>query len=354
MKTGASIQKKTELRERFMRYALAHAQDGRIPTVAEFRKVLGVSNYMLLNCMNELTREGVIYKKSRKEGTFLSTGKNKSVIGLVLEQGRENEYVNTPAWLTGFCGEFTYQCDFLLRIIQLPPDNDIPAVIRRLGLDALVITTLGHFRNKPLPDNSRIIYALTGMAENCHIQLPPQNIISVDEEFWMREYVRTGIRLGKKNFAIISPEDAVSEIMIDEITKQGLVWHPECHLTDTKTLKKKLPEIIRKYNIDAVRCSGKYQAAFAEAVKDLPDFHPYFPYFGSENVYRKLKNDYPHLECSFLFEHLDDFHTRLGKICAQKVFEAVRTGRSFPSEKIKINFSESYKHLQNPQKGEKK
>jgi hypothetical protein len=125
-------------------------------------------------------------------------------------------------------------------------------------------------------------------------------------------------------------------------------------LTDTKTLKKKLPEIIRKYNIDAVRCSGKYQAAFAEAVKDLPDFHPYFPYFGSENVYRKLKNDYPHLECSFIFEHLGDFHTRLGEICAEKVFEAVRTGRSFPSEKIKINFSKQYKNLLKTPKGEKK
>ena len=95
MKSGNSIRKKTELRERFMRYALTHAQGGRIPTVAEFRKALGVSNYMLLNCMNELTREGVIYKKSRKEGTFLTRGKTRSVIGLIIEHGRENEYVNT-------------------------------------------------------------------------------------------------------------------------------------------------------------------------------------------------------------------------------------------------------------------
>lgn len=354
MKTGNSIRKKTELRERFMRYALAHAQDGRIPTVAEFRKALGVSNYMLLNCMNELTREGVIYKKSRKEGTFLTRGKTRSVIGLIIEQGRENEYVNTPSWLSGFCGEFSHQSDFLLRLVQLPADGDKSALIRRLGLDMLVITTLGSYRNTSPLEDKKIVYALTGMAENCTVPLPACNVISVDEEFWMREYVRSGVRFGKKNFAIISPDDKISQVMIDEIKQQGLHWNPECHLTDAKTLKKKLPELVKKYNIDAVRCAGRYLADFAAAVKKMHGFHPYFPYFGSEDVYRKIQNDYPHLECSFLFEHLDDFYARLGKICAGKVFEAVRTDSSFPSEKIKINYSEQYKYLLTPKKGEDK
>ena len=354
MKTGDSIRKKTELRERFMRYALAHAQDGRIPTVAEFRRALGVTNYMLLNCMNELTREGVIYKKSRKEGTFLSADKNKSVIGLVIEQGRENEYVNTPSWLSGFCGEFSHQSDFMLRLIQLPADGDKSALIRRLGLDMLVTTTLSPYRSAPQPEDEKIVYALTGMTENCQTPLPANNVISVDEEYWIREYVRSGVRQGKKSFAIISPRDRIAQVMIDEIQKQGLTWNPECHLTDAKTLKKKLPEIVRQYNIDAVRCTGRYLADFAVAVKKMHGFHPYFPYFGTEDVYRKIKNDYPWLECSFIFEHLDNFYTRLGKICAEKVFEAVRTGRSIPSEKIKINYSEQYKHLLNNPKGENK
>ena len=354
MKIGNSIRKKTELRERFMRYALAHAQDGRIPTVAEFRRALGVTNYMLLNCMNELTREGVIYKKSRKEGTFLSAGKNKSVIGLIIEQGRENEYVNTPSWLSGFCGEFSHQSDFMLRLVQLPADGDKSALIRRLGLDMLVTTTFSPYRKTQQSEDEKIVYALTSMAENCHASLPDHNVISVDEEFWIREFVRSGVRLGKKNFAIISPCDPISQVMINEIREQGLTWNPECHLSDVKTLKKKLPEIVKQYNIDAVRCTGRYLADFAAAVKKTHGFHPYFPYFGTEDVYRKIKNDYPHLECSFIFEHLDDFYTRLGKICAEKVFEAVRTGKSFSSEKIKINYSEQYQYLLNTPKGEKK
>lgn len=345
MKTGDSIRKKTELRERFMRYALAHAQNGRIPTVAEFRQALGVTNYMLLNCMNELTREGVIYKKSRKEGTFLTEGQTRSVIGLLIEQGRENEYINTPSWLSGFCGAFSHQSDFILRLVQLPADGDKSALIRRLGLDILVVTTLSSNNAALQFEDEKIVYALTGMTENCQDPLPENNVISVDEEFWIREYVRTAFRLGKKNFAIIAPEDTITRVMIDEIELRGLVWNPECHLTDTRMLKKKLPEIVKKYNINAVRCTGKYLADFAGAVKKMPDFRPFFPYFGTEDVYRKIRSDYPWLECSFLFEHLDDFYTRLGKICAEKVFDAVRTGRSFPSEKIKINYSEQYKHL---------
>ena len=352
MRPANSSRKKTELRERFMHYAVEHAQDGRIPTVAEFRKVLGVSNYMLLNCMNELTKEGVIYKKSRKEGTFLSEGKTKSVIGLVIEQGRENEYVNTPSWLAGFCGEFSHRSDFMLRFIQLPPDGDVSAVIRGLGLDMLVITSLSPFRNNQHPEDNKIIYSLTGMAENCRIKLPENNVISVDEEFWIREYVRTGIKLGKKNFAVIAPNDMIASVMTDEIKRQGLNWNPDCHLTDLKTLKKKLPEIIQKYNIDAVRCAGRYLSAFAEAAKKVPDFHPFFPYFGSEDAYRKLQQDYPWLKGSFIFEHLDDFYNRLGRITAQKVFETVRSGKMFSSVKIQINYSEQYQKSLFPNKGD--
>ena len=197
MKTSYSLQKKTELRERFLRYAEENAQAGRIPTVAECRKALGVSNYMLLNCMNELSKEGIIYRKSRKEGTFLAEGKTASVVGLVLEQGRENEYVNHPSWLAGFCSEFSRNCDFMLRLIQLPPDGDIPSVIRRLGLDALVITTLSRYTRTGAIQEDKLIYSLTGMVENCLVELPGHNILSADNEFWIREYVRAGIRLGK-------------------------------------------------------------------------------------------------------------------------------------------------------------
>ena len=354
MKTCHSGCKKNELRERFLRYAIEHAQEGRIPTVAEFRRALGVTNYMLLNCMKELEKEGVIYKKSRKEGTFLSNGGSKSVVGLIIEQGRENEYVNNPSWLSGFCGEFSHQCDYLLRMIQIPSDGDIPALIRRLGLDALVILSNGPFRKKGKPCDSKIVYALTGMAENCGIELPEYNTVSVDSEHWIREYVKAGVKSGKRNFAIIAPEDALSSVMIGEIKQQGLPWNEECHLTDCKTLKKKLPEIVSKYKIDAVRCTGKYQPDFSAAAEKIQNFHPFFPYFGTESVYRKQQENKSAPACSFIFEHLDDFYTRQGKITAQKVFEMIRSGKEFSSIKIKLAFSQQYQHLSiNPNGDEK-
>lgn len=354
MKNSSSVRKKTELRERFLRYAVEHAQNGRIPTVAEFRQVLGVSNYMLLNCMNELVKEGVIYRKSRKEGTFLSKGNTKSVVGLVIEQGRENEYVNTPSWLAGFCGEFSCQSDFLLRMIQIPADGDISAVIRGLGLDALVILAGGRCFTADEPHNCKVIHSLTGMTENYGIKLPSENTVSVDSEYWLREYVRSGVRLGRNNFVIISPDDASTSVMTDEIRKQGLVPDPECHLTDSKNLKKKLPALIKKYNINAVRCTGKYHSDFAAAVKKISGFCPIFPYFATETVYQKLKEDSNCQECYHIFEHLNDFYNRMGKITAQKTIEMVLSGKQFPSEKIKMEFSTQYQYLLNNLKGDEK
>ena len=344
MKTLSSNIKKTELRERVLSYVKAHAIDNRIPTVSQIKRDLGVTNYMLLNCMNELTKEGVIYKKSRKEGTFLSTRSPKSVIGLVLEHGGENEYVNSPSLLSGFCSSFAHQKDFLLRLVQIPPDGDKVAVIRRLGLDALVqFSSFLDLSNAQF--DKQIVHVLSGMVESNSAKLPKYNVVAVDDNYWIREYVKIGKLLGKKNFAIIGPNDNISKIMIDEITKQGLTWHPDCHISDLKIIPKKLPQIIQKYHIDAIRCSGTYLAQLAITVKQIPNFQPFFPFFGTEEVYSRLKEEYNYLNFSFVFEPLDDFYYRLGQESAQKVFDMVLSKKEFPTLKLKINHSNEYKNI---------
>ena len=344
MKTLDKTSKKTELRERFISYVKANAIDNRIPTVAQIRRDLGVTNYMLLNCMNELVKEGVIYRKSRKEGTFLSTTRPKAVIGLVLEHGGENEYVNSPSLLSGFCGEFAHQKDFLLRIVQIPPDGDKIALIRRLGLDALVqITSFLDFSKEQLDKN--IVHVLSGMVENNCTKLPKNNVIAVDDKYWIREYVKIGKLLGKKKFAIIGPNDNISQIMIDEIISQGLTWHPDCHISDIKSIQKKLPQIVKKYHIDAIRCSGLFLPQLATTARKIPNFQPFFPFFGTEEVYSRLKEEYNYLNFSFVFEHLDDFYYRLGQESAQKVFDMVLSKKEFPTLKLKINHSNEYKNI---------
>ena len=118
MKTPPENRKKIELRDRFLRYVQAHTDErDRIPTVAELREALGVTNYMLLRCMNELIREGQLYRKSRKEGTFLSYHVKKHVIGLIDNSLCGRQYVDDPAWFSGFFRAFTKNTDFILRIV---------------------------------------------------------------------------------------------------------------------------------------------------------------------------------------------------------------------------------------------
>ena len=347
MKKTGSGRKKVELRERLLNYAREHAENDRIPTVAELREALSVTNYMLLNCMNELIREGLLYRKSRKEGTFLGWHQKKYVIGLFVDCGGSG-FVDIPAWMAGFYRAFTRNDDVLLRIVSCPKAENLSEVIRQFGLDSVVWFTTAA-KNQAgivdsLPDNIRakIICALVTMKAD-PVVLPPFNSFSIDHDYWAQEYVQAAVRHGCRNFLIVSPPDHVSEIMQSEIKKTGLAWHPECLISNPEDLREKLPGLVRKYKIDAVRCAGGMQHRFALAVRHMRGFHPFMPVFGSENMYRLMKQDYPWLNTAFIFEHLDDFYERLGFLTGQAAIELAKSGKPFVSRSVRMNYSKEYK-----------
>ena len=358
MKTAGTARKKVELRERFLKYAQEHAVNDRIPTVAEFRKALGVTNYMLLDCMNELVKEGQIYRKSRKEGTFLSYHQKKYVIGLFDNTGGGKGFVDVPAWMSGFFRAFSRTEDFLLRIVPISKAENLPEAIRQFGFDSVVWYTNSHVSNPilgALPEEFRnkVLYAVVSMGVP-EDSLPAFNTIEIDHDFWPREYVRAAVRRGCRNFLMISPPNRICETMRDEMRKQGLQWHPECLISNPEELPKKLPELVRKYHIDAVRCAGGMQHSFALAVKNMPGFHPFMPVFGSENIYRQMKEDYPWLNTAFIFEHLDDFYERLGLLTGKAAIELAVSGKIFKSRLIRMNYSKEYKtEIQKQERTEK-
>ena len=142
---------------------------------------------------------------------------------------------------------------------------------------------------------------------------------------------------------MVSQLDQVCETMLDEMQKLRLSWHPECLISNPEDLREKLPELVRKYKIDAVRCAGGMQHSFALAVKDMRGFHPFMPVFGSERIYRQMKQDYPWLNSVFLFEHLDDFYERLGFLTGQAALELAKSGKPFVSRSVRMNYSNEYK-----------
>ena len=295
MKTTGTARKKVELRERFLKYAQEHAVNDRIPTVAEFRKALGVTNYLLLDCMNELVREGQIYRKSRKEGTFLSYHQKKYVVGLFDNTSGGKGFVDVPAWMSGFFRAFTRTEDFLLRIVPLSKAENLPEAIRQFGLDSVVWYTTASGNNPfvdslPEPIRKKVIYASVCMKAPA-APLGEFNTIEIDHDYWPREYVRAAVRRGCRNFLMVSQPDRVCETMLDEMQKLGLSWHPECLISDPEELPEKLPELVRKYKINAVRCAGGMQHCFALAVKDMPQFQPFMPVFGTETMYRQIRKD---------------------------------------------------------------
>ena len=349
MKTAGTARKKVELRERFLKYAQEHAVNDRIPTVAEFRKALGVTNYMLLDCMNGLIKEGQLYRKSRKEGTFLSWHQKKCVIGLFDTSSDGKGFVDSPAWMSGFFRAFTKNEDCLLRIVPSGKAEKLPEIIRQFGFGSIVWfsnqsrKTAEILENLPKSVWDKIIFTHVNFRSNEENCLPSINGIGIDHDFWAREYVRAALLRSCRNFLMISPPDRICETMQDEMRKQGLQWHPECLISDPDELPKKLPDLVRKYQIDAVRCAGGMQHSFALAVKDMPGFRPFMPVFGSEQMYRQMKKEYPWLNAYFIFEHMDDFLERFGFLAGKAAIELAETGKPFVSKLIRMNYSKEYK-----------
>ena len=85
------------------------------------------------------------------------------------------------------------------------------------------------------------------------------------------------------------------------------------------------------------------QHSFAHAVKDMPGFRPFMPVFGTENIYRLFRKDYPWLNTYFIFEHLDDFYDRLGFLTGKAAIELAVSGQTFKSRQIRMNYSKEYK-----------
>ena len=173
--------------------------------------------------------------------------------------------------------------------------------------------------------------------------LPAFNTIEIDHDFWPREYVRAAVRRGCRNFLMVSQPDRIFETMLDEMRKLGMQWHPECIISDPDELTKKLPALVRKYQIDAVRCAGGMQHSFALAVKGMSGFHPFMPVYGTENIYRMFRKDYPWLKAEFIFEHLDDFYDRLGFLTGKAAIELAVSRQTFKSRQIRMDYSKEYK-----------
>lgn len=347
MKNSSS--KKIDLRARFLKYAQTHARNDRLPTVREMRQALGVTNYMLMNCMNELTREGIIYCPSRKEGTFFTSHHKKYSVGLFMDNAGVYGGIGLPAWVSGFFQAFSYCDDFFVRMIPFSRKINLENVFRQYGLDAAVFypgteqNMHKYLSEIPGELKKRIITSVPKVITTQ--SLPEGNTICTDLDHWVREFVRSAIVHECRNFLFFSPPGIVCDILLDEIRKNDLPFHEECHIQSVEILQEKLPSLIRKYKINAVFCKGGMYHQFASVIKGIPSFRPYMPLFGSENMYKLMKEEYPWMNASFIFEHLSDFYRRQGETAGKALMELARTGEGFPTIKLRMKHSEEYRAL---------
>ena len=334
------INKKAKLREQFVKYVRVHAVNSRIPTVRELRQALEVSNYMLLNCMNDLIREGVLYRKSRKEGTYLAPVFSRYVIGLMQAGAVRNDYLEQPGLMAGFCRAFMGRSNFFIRLISPPQNISLEEQIRKFGLSALVVRSAHDIRNIVAQDmsdeiRSRIICSVGGFDVRFD-DLPEYNVLVPDREYWPREDVRAAKRRGCRRFVLLGKDDFVNEVMIDEMHKQGMEWSDDCRISNPGRVNQMLEKLICQYPVDAVRCGGAYESYLAEFFRATPSFRPFLPVLDPVRAECVWGGISPAVNYTAIFETPDLFMERFGWECGIRAIELAQNGKAFPSERLKM------------------
>lgn len=346
-----SVNKKRMLRARVLEYARNHAVQNRIPTVRELCRGMNVSKYMLLNCMNDLIREGILYRKSRKEGTYLANSPGRKVIGLLMNGfSFRNDYLEQPPWLSGFCKAFMDKEHFFIRLLSLSPNSSLEDLIRQYDLKAVVICLRRDPEEIPLGKLSEEVLRKTIFSfyefDTSPAGLSPFNTLLPDREFWCREYVREAFRRGCKRFVLLGDDDFVNEAMIDEMEKLGMEWSKDCRISSTARVKQSLDKLLEQYPVDAIRCGGGYEVYLADYLRATPSFRPFLPLLDHARAQEYFKEITPAVPCAVLFESLGSFRERLGMECGLRAITLAQTGEVFPTERLQMHYRNEFLHTE--------
>lgn len=325
-------------REKLLVYMREHSLNGRIPSIDQMRIELKTTNYLLMRYINEFVFEHILRKgNSRKEGIYFSETSRPFVIGILLETGRPCEYINSSDLFTGFFSIFRHnRDDFILRTIQLPKLSNLSAVIKDMNLDFLV--AFGCLESvqkviKVLPQEilSKVLFNIVDTSYYYPKQpIPVPNLICLDWDFWYDSYIKAAKGHYCTHFIQFSENDSSIDIFAENLKKNGLEWNKKCAITKLSDLHRKLPILKKKYNIDAIRCSGgKFWIYWFNYVQDHPEESLYMPVYGWErqlsNI-RKLGNS----DIDILFESLEDFLHYWGVTAGETVVKLLK--------KEKVNF----------------
>lgn len=340
MKKADSTRVRQELRQRYLEYVRNHVDGDRIPPMTEIRQALGVTNYMLMKCMNDLKREGVLFCTSRKTGVHLAPQRQrKKVVGLFIESGHPGEYISNAAWMEGFCHAFARRNDVYIRQVYTTKTANLPGLYKSLGLDALVILASDRQYRKlrailPAEMLDRTIGCISQEWHPCAEWR--ENIIWRDRLRWAGEYVRAAKRRGCRDFLLIfsgAEEDARIPIRLlsDEIRKQGMEWSSDRLIIGCTNLRKKIEQLRKKYPLDAVCCSGiELQSQFFKLLKDWQEYRPFMPQFGHNELYEEIAGS-PWLNAEIVSESEESYELRLGLETGERAKKMAQNGGTFES-----------------------
>ncbi len=354
MEKSTKKDQKAKLRKNLLTLINEYSLTDRLPSERDLATTLGVTRYLLRDCLAELTRENVIQRGKTRQGTqMIGLHPWTYRIGIVLYDGRPSPCIDSPPVFQGVMNFFERHPDYLPQILTFNNLEDLSLQMEQYALSGC-IWIISHsdymmkFASMPEKDLVRHVFAVPGGAgiPSCRL---PGNMLWVGGE--SRDFLLSKlVESGGNRVAYVAINSLFRNALQNTLSRMGVAWDDSMWVNNVADIDEKLPEIIRGKQINAVLCDGPigFYEHLLEVVSRLPQNQRPILTVSDNWRFRKALINHPELDgIRILCESFSHVRHMMGEASGEMLIESLRTGRIQESRKLlnrNVYFAE-YKDL---------
>ncbi|OQA88302.1 MAG: Bacterial regulatory proteins, gntR family [Lentisphaerae bacterium ADurb.Bin242] len=334
MEKSTKKDQKAKLRKNLLTLINEYSLADRLPSERDLAATLGVTRYLLRDCLSELDRENVIRRGKTRQGMqMIGLHPWTYRIGIVLYDGRPSPCIDNLPVFQGVMDFFDRHPDYLPQILTFSNLGDLSLQMEQYELSGC-IWVISHsdymmkFVSMPQKNLIRHVFAVPGGTAIPLCRLPG-NMLWIGRE--SRECLLAGlIEAGADRIAYVGIDSSFRSALKNTLSRLGAVWDDSMWVNNVADIDEKLPEIIRGKQINAILCDGPigFYEHLLEAVSRLPRNNRPILAVSDNWRFRKALMAHPELNgIRVLCESFSRARRIMGEAAGEMLVESLRTGR---------------------------
>ncbi len=334
MKKPTKKDQKAKLRKNLLALINEYSLADRLPSERDLALSLGVTRYLLRDCLAELTRENVIQRGKTRQGMqMIGLHPWTYRIGIVLYDGRPSPCIDNLPVLQGVMQFFERHPDYLPQILTFSNLDDLFLQMEQYELSGC-IWIVSHddymvkFASMPKKELVRHVFAVPGGSATVPCRLPG-NMLRIGLE--SRECLLAGLlEAGGTRIAYIAINSFFRNALKSSLSRLGVAWDDSMWVSNIADIDELLPDILRRKQINAVLCDGSpgFYEHLLDVISRQPENERPILAVSDNWRFRKVLRVHPELkDTRFLCESFVNARRTMGEAAGEMLIESLRTGQ---------------------------